>query len=59
VARSFECRHGGVVCGARITGDSDEEVFQKALEHARTKHGVDLARSTTLSRYLKSLIREA
>lgn len=58
MAKSFECRHGGVVCGAKITGDSEEEVLQQAIEHAREKHGVDLTRSTTLAKYARSLIRD-
>ncbi len=59
VAKSFECRHGGVVCRARITGETEEEVLQKAVAHAREVHGVDLARSKTLARYAQGLIREA
>jgi predicted small metal-binding protein len=56
--KSFECRHGGVPCNAKVTGETDDEVLAKAVEHAREKHGVDLAASTTLAAYAKSLIRE-
>jgi len=56
--KSFECKHGGVVCGARITGDTEEDVLAKAVEHARSVHGVDLTTSKTLARYAQSLIRE-
>ena len=56
--KSFECRHGGVPCNAKVTGETDDEVLTKAVEHAREKHGVDLAASTTLAGYAKSLIRE-
>ena len=56
--KTFQCRHGGVACGATIRGESDDEVLQKAVEHARKKHGVDLAQSKTLARYARSLIRE-
>lgn len=56
---SFECSHGGVVCGAKITAGSEEEVLAKAVEHARAKHGVDLTQARTLARYAQSLIREA
>lgn len=58
-SKSFECKHGGVVCRARITGDSEDEVVAKAVEHARQKHGVDLAASKTLSAYARSLVRDA
>lgn len=56
--KSFECRDGGVVCSAKITGDTEEEVLGQAVEHAREKHGVDLTKSTTLAKYAQSLIRD-
>jgi predicted small metal-binding protein len=56
--KSFACRDAGVVCGATITGETDEEVLAKAVEHARSKHGVDLTQSTTLANYAASLIRD-
>jgi predicted small metal-binding protein len=59
VAKVFECRHGGVVCDAKIEGETEEEVLQKAVEHAREKHGVDLGQARTLARYAQSLVREA
>ena len=55
---SFECRHAGVVCRAKIRGSSEDEVVQKAVEHAREKHGVDLTQAQTLARYARSLVRE-
>jgi predicted small metal-binding protein len=58
MAKTIECRHGGLVCGARVEGETEEEVVQKAVEHAREKHGVDLEQSQTLVRYLHSLVRE-
>lgn len=58
MAKTFECKHGGVVCGAKIRGDTEDEVLQKAVEHAKTEHGVDLTQSQTLARYAQSLIRD-
>jgi predicted small metal-binding protein len=58
VTKSFSCAHGGVVCGATIKGDTEDEVLAKAVEHAREAHGVDLSQSTTLAAYARSLIRE-
>jgi predicted small metal-binding protein len=58
VTKSFECRRGGVVCGAKISGQTDEEVLRKAVEHAREKHGVDLTQSRTLTKFAQSLIRD-
>ena len=57
--KSFECKHGGVVCGARIVGETEEEVLEKAVEHARKAHGVDLGSSKTLAAYAQSLVRDA
>ena len=56
--KSFECRHAGVVCGAKVIGETEEEVLEKAVAHAREKHGVDLTYSTTLAGYAQSLIRD-
>jgi predicted small metal-binding protein len=56
---SFRCSDGGLSCGAKITGETEEEVLAKAVEHARKKHKVDLTQAQTLARYAQSLIREA
>jgi len=56
--KSFECRDAGVVCGAKVTGESEDEVLAKAVEHARAVHGVDLAASATLANYARSLVRD-
>ena len=58
MAKTFECQHGGVVCGAKITGQTEDEVLAAAVEHAREKHGVDLTQARTLARYAQSLIRD-
>ncbi len=56
--KSFACRDAGVVSNARVTGETEEEVLQKAVEHAREAHGVDLSQSTTLANYARSAIRD-
>ncbi|HLI54773.1 MAG TPA: DUF1059 domain-containing protein [Acidimicrobiales bacterium] len=58
MTKSFRCAHGGVVCGAKITGATEEEVLAKAVEHAKKVHGVDLTRSDTLAKYAQSLVRD-
>lgn len=58
MTKSFSCEHGGVVCKATVTGDTEEEVLAKAVAHAREAHGVDLSQSTTLANYARSLIRD-
>jgi len=58
VTKSFRCEDAGVVCNAKITGETEEEVVAKAVEHAREKHGVDLTQAQTLARYAQSLVRD-
>jgi predicted small metal-binding protein len=58
VAKTITCAHGGIVCNATVRGDSEEDVLEKALTHARDDHGVNAAESKTLTNYLRSLIRE-
>jgi predicted small metal-binding protein len=58
MAKTFECRAGGVICRAKIRGETEEEVLQQAVEHAKKAHGVDLTQAQTLARYAKSLIRD-
>ena len=58
MAKSITCAHGGIVCKATVRGESEQEVLDKALAHARDDHGVDAAQSKTLTNYLRTLIRE-
>lgn len=57
--KRFACADAGVICNAEVTGETEEEVLAKAVEHARDAHGVDLSASTTLANYARSLIGEA
>ncbi len=56
--KRFACADAGVVCKAEVTGETEEEVLGKAVEHARKAHGVDLAQSSTLANYARGLIRD-
>lgn len=58
MTKSFRCQDAGVVCSAKVTGETEEEVLAKAVEHAREVHGVDLTRSTTLAKFARSVIRD-
>jgi predicted small metal-binding protein len=58
LAKTFECRDGGVICNAKVTGETNEEVLAKAVEHAKEAHGVDLSQSKTLASFAQSLIRD-
>jgi len=56
--KSFHCSDAGVPCNAKVTGETEDEVLAKAVEHARKAHGVDLTVSKTLAGYAQSLIRD-
>ena len=58
MTKTFRCSDAGVVCRATIRGETEDEVLKKAVEHAKTKHGVDLTQARTLARYAQSLIRD-
>ena len=58
MTKSFRCADAGVVCRAEITGETEKEVLEKALEHAREKHGVDLTSSRTLTKFARSAIKD-
>lgn len=58
MTKSFRCADAGVVCRAEITGETEEEVLRKAVEHAKEKHGVDLTVSTTLANFARGAIRD-
>ncbi len=58
MTKSFRCQDAGVVCRAEVTGETEDEVLAKAVEHAREAHGVDLAQSTTLANFARSVIRD-
>jgi predicted small metal-binding protein len=58
VTKVLHCSDGGLVCGASVEGETEEEVLTKAIEHAKKVHGVDLTDSQTLARYAQTLIRD-
>ena len=58
MTKSFRCSDAGVLCRAQITGETEDEVLQKAVEHAKEKHGVDLTVSTTLANFARSAIKD-
>lgn len=58
MTKSFECRRAGVPCKAKVTGATEEDVLQKAVEHAKKVHGIDLTVSKTLVAYARSQIRD-
>ena len=57
MSKSFSCGELGVLCHNRMRGNTEDEVVQKAVEHARRSHGVDLAQSRSLMRLVRQSIR--
>ncbi len=55
----LECGSLGPVCGAKVTGETEDEVLAKAVEHAQKVHGVDVTQAKTLVRYAQTRVREA
>jgi len=58
VTKVLHCSDGGLVCNKTVEGETEDEVLQNAVEHARNDHGVDLTDSKTLARYAQTLIRD-
>ena len=55
---SFSCRDAGLnTCGARVQGESQQEVVNKAVEHARRAHGVDLTQARSLMRLVEQSVQ--
>lgn len=58
MTKVLHCSDGGLVCNKTVEGETEDEVLQNAVEHARNDHGVDLTDSKTLARYAQTLIRD-
>lgn len=58
MTKSFRCADAGVVCRKKVTGETEDEVLEKAVRHAREKHGVDLTASVTLVKFAQSAVRD-
>jgi predicted small metal-binding protein len=57
VAKVIYCRDAGVDCDFVVRGETEEELFQKALEHGKAAHGMKEI-SEDLKKKMRSLIRE-
>ena len=53
----FRCRDVGVVCKAKIAGETPEELLTKIAEHVDHTHGVSEL-TETLVDYAKTVVRE-
>lgn len=57
MAKVIYCRDAGVDCDFVARGETEEELFRNAAEHARTDHGLDEI-PEDLKVKMRSLIRE-
>ena len=56
--KSLTCRDAGFDCSAVIKGDTEDEIMQKAAEHARAEHNMKPEDMTPeLQQKLRGLIR--
>lgn len=58
MAKELRCRDVGMDCNAVIRGQSEDEVMKKAVEHARSVHGLQKI-DDQMAKKVKSLIRTA
>jgi predicted small metal-binding protein len=41
--KKFACRDAGMNCDFQATGNTDEEIMEKCMEHGRTAHNMKLS----------------
>ena len=52
--KSLSCRDVGVDCAFSVCAETEEEIFRKAAEHARTEHNM-----SEIPQELKDKVRSA
>lgn len=57
MAKVIYCRDAGVECDFVVRGETEEELFRKALEHGREAHGMTEI-PEDLKNKMRALIRE-
>ncbi len=57
MAKSFACRDIGMSCGFKTSADSEKELMDKIVEHARGAHGMAKIDKKTMSA-VRSAIRD-
>ena len=56
MAKVIRCRDGGFDCNEVVRGQTEEEVLQKAGEHAKRDHNIDV--TPELAQQVRALIRD-
>jgi len=57
MSKVIRCRDAGVDCDFVVRGETEEELFRKALEHGRAEHGMTEI-SKDLKEKMRKLVRE-
>ena len=55
--KTIHCKDGGVDCDFVVRGETEEELFRRALEHGRKAHGMTEI-TPELKEKMRELIRE-
>jgi predicted small metal-binding protein len=56
MAKAIYCKDAGLDCNEVIRGETEEEVMQKAAEHAKTVHNMDV--TPEMAQQVRALIRD-
>jgi predicted small metal-binding protein len=56
MAKAIYCKDAGFDCAEVIRGETEEEVMQKAAEHAKTVHNTDV--TPEMAQQVRALIKE-
>ncbi len=56
MAKTIRCRDGGFDCNEVVRGQTEEEVLQKAAEHARRDHNLEV--TPELAAQVRTLIKD-
>lgn len=56
MAKVIYCKDTGLDCAEVLRGETEEEVLQKAAEHAKTVHNMDV--TPEMAQQVRALIRD-
>lgn len=56
MAKVLRCKDAGFDCGEEIRGQTEEEVLQKAAEHAKKVHNLDV--TPGMAAQVRALIKD-
>jgi predicted small metal-binding protein len=56
MAKTFYCKDAGSDCAQVIRGETEEEVLQKAAEHAKSVHNMEV--TPEMAQQVRTLIKE-